>query len=183
MEEDIGQEYIINDEEFDFNNKDKKYKCSSLNKKIFLSIIIIILILFSILLIVIISISNKSEGKKEEESPEKEILGEILCQYQINDITSEIQILNKDFKKISNFDIIINGIKLKDYTTKYKFSSNGKNEIKYVFYDNINIDNMFKDIGSIKTVEMISDKKLKIISMQSAFENCTNLESFKFRKF
>ena len=37
------------------------------------------------------------------------------------------------------------------------------------------MDNMFKDISSLITVEMTSDKKRKIISMKSAFENFTNL--------
>ncbi len=34
MKEDIDQEYIINDQISDLMNKDKKFKCSSLNKKI-----------------------------------------------------------------------------------------------------------------------------------------------------
>ena len=164
------KDYIINDEEPEINRKTEKEKASSIKKKIFITLIIIILI-FIVLIFTIISLCNSNEGR-------------IKCRYNISDISNYVQILSKDFKKNSNIEIIINDIKQKEFTNKYKFEKLGSNNITFHFNNKINLDNMFKDISSLISIEMEGKENLKITSMKNTFENCTNLKSFnKIRYF
>ena len=45
------------------------------------------------------------------------------------------------------------------------------------------MDYMFKDVYNLKSVEIISNKNLEILSMISSFENCENLEKVKNKGF
>ena len=162
------QDYIINDEEPDINRKTENEK-SSLMKKMIITLIIIILI-FIALIIIIILLSNSNEGK-------------IKCRYNISDKLNDVQIINKDFKKNSNIDIIINGKKRIKFADRINFDEAGINVITFYFKNDINLDNMFKNISSLISVEMEGKGNLKITSMISTFENCNNFEYFSISGF
>ena len=167
------QEYVINDEEPDIIRKTEE-KAPSIKKKIIITLIIITLI-FIILIVTVIFLSNSNEGR-------------INCIYyisNISDISNNIQILSKDFKKNSNIDIIINGKKQNKFKNTYKLENFENNIINITFHfnNNINLDKMFKDISYLISVEMEGRGNLKITSMRSTFENCSNLKIFNISGF
>ena len=131
------------------------------------------LLLLIIIIIIIISNSNKSK---------KTHLGDIICLYDINSIGTDIEILGYEFKTPTNFDIFIDGEKIK-YSKTLKFNEVKKYNITYKLYEDINMDSMFKNISSLISVELLANKKIYITSMKNTFENCTNLESFKIDGF
>ena len=104
------------------------------SKKIILSIIIgisiLIIIIMAAILIVKLTIKNEEE--------QLEILGEIKCKYQIDTLNS-IKLIGDDFIKLSNFDIYIDGTKIK-YTKEYKFDNLGEHEIKFILYEDLYMD-------------------------------------------
>ena len=80
--------------------------------------------------------------------------GEIICKYNIKNISQKVNILNEDYILDSHFSIYVNDEKI-ETTKSYEFPSVGIYEIKYIFYDNkINLNYMFKNIDSLISVEM-----------------------------
>ena len=126
-------------------------------------------------------IYEKEEEKEEEikeEEEEQDIdhsIGKIICKYKISSINKPIQILSTDYLKRSDFNIYINNKKI-NYTYEYTFEKTGENEIEFLLNEDINMYLMFKNINSLTTVNIISEKGAKLLSIISAFENCTNLE-------
>ena len=90
----------------------------------------------------------------------------------------KILILGNEFEKKSDFSIFINGKKLKQYQKEYIFDNLGDNRIKFELYEDLNMDFMFKDIKTLKSIELISNHEAKILSMKNTFENCHSLENF-----
>ena len=129
----------------------------------------------------IVILLNKSSSNNTD-SINKPIIGTISCKYDISSEKTEIKILGDEFNKKSDFELYINGKKVK-YTKKYNFSSFGIIDIEIKLQDNINMDNMFKGISSLISVEMESLNNTKIYSMKSTFENCENLEFFSINGF
>jgi len=113
----------------------------------------------------------------------KILLDQINCVYK-NEMHSldEIKILGDNFEKNSIFEIYIDGKKIK-FTKTYKFSDYEEHKIEYHLFEEINMKKMFQNISSLISVEMISIKNCKILSMIGTFENCINLESFKIEGF
>ena len=156
----------------DFNSdiSESEPKKTNLKKKITLIIIISVVFIIVLLIAYFIIFNSPVEEKKES------ILGEINCIYDIQNTNKEIQILGDDFSNSENIEIYIDDELIK-YSKNLKFSSIGSKSIKYKLYNNvINMDNMFKDISSIISVDMSSSKNVEIISMISTFENSSNLE-------
>ena len=91
-------------------------------------------------------------------------------------------ILSDDYQKKSYFEIFINDEKI-PYTKNHKFQNIGNYIVKYKLYEEINIDNMFKNISSLISINLASDRELLILSMQNTFENCVNLEDFIIEGF
>ena len=154
--------------------------------KIFITITIFsIIILISILNIIILA-KNTNDSNKSNDSDDGnnnlEKLAEINCIYDIQDINKNTILLGNDFIKTSNFDIFINNEKIK-YSKEYKFSSFGINKVKYVLYEEIIMDYMFKEVNDLLSVEMISEKNCKIKSMISLFENSINLKEIIVKGF
>ena len=153
--------------------------------KIFITLTIFSIILISILIIIIL-VKNTKDSNKSTDSDDGnnnlEKLAEINCIYDILDINKNTILLGNDFIKTSNFDIFINNEKIK-YTKEYKFSSFGINKVKYVLYEEIMMDYMFKEVNDLLSVEMISEKNCKIKSMISLFENSINLKEIKIKGF
>ena len=110
---------------------------------------------------------------------DKEVLGEIKCVFRVNDTSRIVYILSEDFEKGElELDITINDKKI-EFEKEYRFPKTGNNDVIFTIYSSgINMKNMFKNIESLISVELKSDKNLQIISMESSFENCENLESF-----
>ena len=66
---------------------------------------------------------------------------------------------------------------------KVIFSKHGQNNVTFFFYESINMAQMFKNISNLISVKMISEKNAKILSLESAFESCTNLEIIEINGF
>ena len=74
------------------------------------SVFIIILI---VLLVVLLGNGDNNDSNK--------IIGEINCEYRIDDSSKKVNILGEEFVKGKNvFDILVNGEKI-EYTQEYKF--------------------------------------------------------------
>ena len=147
-------------------------------KKLIFGIIILLILIGLVVLIFIFSSSNSNDDYIH---PKSDIIGKIQCIYDIES-TSSTQILGNDFIKNSDFDIEINDQKIK-YSKDYKFSETGQQKVIFLLYDNLNMENMFKGVPSLYSVRMHSDKYAKIDAMDSAFENCQKLTSFKIIGF
>ena len=115
-------------------------------------------LLITIIVIATILILKLALGDSEDNL---EIKGEIKCIYEVEDL-SNIKFLGDDFKKVTNFDIYIDGTKIK-YSKEYQFNNLGEHEIKFIIYDDVYMDYMFKDISSIIYLNMTSTKNTKII--------------------
>ena len=97
-------------------------------------------------------------------------------------------ILVEGFKDLNKLTININNNAIKStkiIKNHYKINTKGVFTIKY----KINTDNdfemekMFKNIKYLKTIEMNSDNNITLKSINSAFNGCSNLESFKMKGF
>ena len=145
-------------------------------KKIFvISAILFFIIILIIILIIFLSKKSKSSDKEEERLD----IGRIICTYEM---INDVKILGDDFMKISDFDIYINGTKMK-YSKTYDLAFYGVDSIEIRLYSDLNMDNMFKGLTSLISVEMISFNNTKIISMISTFEDCKNFEFFSISGF
>ena len=190
----------INDED---DYEDKKYdeQVNKPNTKKKLIIIISVITLITIIIAVVIIFflnkgeddekvkddntdSDEQETDKEEEDEDinKEIIGEIKCQFDIKNVGEETKILENEFVNSSRIDIYINGKKIL-YSKTYKFENVGYYKIEIKIYDNLNMDYMFTNISDLNKIEMSSNKSCKILSMISTFENCISLDEFKISGF
>ena len=167
------QDYLVND--FSSSNLGEKFPKIQKKYLIIGAILLFFIIIFAILIIFLIT-NEKSENKQN-------IIGQINCIYK-NEIHSleEIKILGDNFEKNSIFEIYIDGKKIK-FTKTYKFSNFKEHKIEYHLFEEINMKKMFQNISSLISVEMISNKNCKILSMLGSLENCINLESFKIEGF
>ena len=143
----------------------------------------IIAIIFTVILIVsvILIIFYKTETYKKIYT-KVDIKGEIQCEFNLEITSSQTKILGDDFSKRSEFDIEINGEKIK-YSKNYKFSNLGLQKVKFLLYNDVNMENMFKGAVEISSIIMISDSNLKIKSINNAFEGCKKLKYFKINGF
>ena len=136
-----------------------------------------------IILIIIIAIIVSSGGSNKETDYSKlEILGQINCTYDIDFTTKPTQILGEEFVKNGDFAIKINDQFIK-YVKEYTFSSTGKNEVQFLLYKEISLDKMFSNLTKLISVDLFSEKNLKITSMISVFEGCKNLEYITMKGF
>ena len=163
--------------ELTFSSKDliSDSNKTKINKKLISLIVIISLIIISIIIIILIVVLSSSKSNKTE-------IGQINCNYDVKIKNKEINILGEEFKKDSEFDMFIDG-KLIKYSKKYVFDQEKTYQIQFKLYGNLNMDFMFKNIDSLISIEMISEKFAKINTMVSSFENCINLETFNIRGF
>ena len=155
-----------------------KGKSSTKNKIILIGGISIIVLMIIIIIIVIATSSSNSEEKKIVFTKQ----GEINCVYDVRSISKNTQLLSNEFIKNSNFDIEIDGQIIK-YSKEYRFKSITPKTIKFILYDPVSMDFMFKDVPDLQSVEMVSENNLEIKSMASAFEDCQNLRKFNISGF
>ena len=167
----------LNSELTGLNKGDKEKK-----KRIMIIGLILSAIFIIILLTIIIVIMTGSKNSDDDDSSNMEVIGEINCIYNIQTENENTIILGNEFQKSSNFDIYIDGTKIK-YTKEYQFNSMGDHNVQIKLYNNINMDYMFKDVQGLISVEMESDKNCEIISMISTFENCYDFNKFEINGF
>lgn len=149
----------------------------SWKKLIIIGAVSIVLIVAIIIIIVILTSSSSSEKSQNYET-----LGIINCTYAIQSTSVETKILGDEFQKDSKFDIFIDGENIK-YTKSYKFPSIKQYQIQIKLYEPLKMDYLFNNIESLISVKMNSENNLKILSMESAFSNCENLETFNITGF
>ena len=169
--------------EEDFTLKDLDIKSKSfwqaIDKKKLAYIAIIslsIITLFIIVLSIVLTSKNKNNSNKFSS------VGDLICEYDIKDTQQSTFILGKEYIKTTELQIIINGKEIK-YNKEHKFDEAGINTVIFKVQNNINMDLMFKDVSSLKSINLTSTKNAKITSMISTFENCENLDFFHIDGF
>ena len=159
-----------------FNNRPTDSLINDSNKKK------TIMIIFGISLLVLIIGAGIFFLVKWLQENEKEKIGEINCIFQIDNTEVETSILGKDFKHLNSISVYYDDEKL-DNPKKYKFPFLGLNKIRIDIYENLNMDNMFKNVVKLQIIEMITSNNIKINSMESSFENCVLLNNFTMEGF
>jgi hypothetical protein len=166
-DDDIGMN--LNDFDAGVQLEDKKSKKA-------ITIVIISATLFLLIAAVIIFIMFLPNDKNESSA-------EIICKYNIQNISQNVSLLYSQYKSYSKLDIFIDNKRYKNIT-EYKFDKIGEHSVIFrINNDSINMDNMFKDVQSLNYVEMKSNKNAIIESLISSFENCQNLNSFSISGF
>ena len=150
-------------------------------KKLILGIFLLLLVV-GIIIVAIVFISKEKSSDDDKSNKKLIVKGEINCEYNIETTLSETGILSKDFIKLSNFDIEIDGEIIK-YSKSFKFSNVGLQKVKFLLYEDINMDKMFKDVSLLTSLNMTSDNNVKITSMSSTFENTEQLTNLKIHGF
>ena len=162
----------------DFSSNISGLKNSPWKKEIIIGIICALMVISLIIVIIIVAVSSSSSKNSEK----KDEIGMINCIYDIQTTALSTFILGMNFIKESEFDIYIDGEKIK-FSKSYLFEKSKTYNIQFKLYESINMDYMFQNISSLISVEIISEKYAKIKSMINTFENCTNLQSFKINGF
>ena len=176
--------YTLNDEG-ELVVDDSASKSQTKWKKIaVISIILCIaLILFIAIIILLFSKSDKDDDNEKNNDKKNNILGEIICTYDIDSISILTPIISNDYEdKNINCEIEIDNNKF-PFTKDIKFNNTGYQKVKYILYGDINMKNMFKGLDSLLMVEMNTMHNTKINSIESAFENCINLYFFNMTGF
>ena len=173
MKENLEEDLHIEDVGSINQNLPENKKIKAKIKKLIIPIIFSNFIIVAVIIIIILII-NKSDKKITK--------GEIQCEYYIELTSTETNILGKDFNKKSDFAIEINDTIIK-YTKYYKFSNIGIQKVKFLIYEDIKMEKMFKDVKALTSVIMKSEQNLKIKTVNSAFENCEKLTNVKIIGF
>ena len=175
------QPLTLNDFEDIDNELKKDSKCIISKRTGYIILGILILLITIIAIIIIILLTN---GNNNEDNPDEKALkdkSEIVCNYFIES-SLNISILSQEFSVPKFFDIIINNKNIQ-FNRYYKFDKKGDNEVKFIFYGDFSMDSMFKDIRELTSVNMTTEKEVKILSMKSAFEWCSSLSKFDIKGF
>ena len=154
---------------------EKPKKCGICSLTTILAIIAVIILIFCIVLVIVIIVYVRKESTRPP-TPE-EIIGAIICTYCIQNGNSEVEILSDDYHNINDISIVIDNKRI-EFSKKYKFNRIGIHEINFYIDNNETMDYMFKNIISLTSVELFSEKNITVISMVGAFQDCVNLRQF-----
>ena len=121
----------LNDVNSDLIPKESFFKK---NKKLVLSFIISIVILIIVIIVAMISIFLKDDLNKNSNNTNK--IGDIICVFNIKSELELTKILGDDFKKSSEFKIVINEKEIK-YSKIYQFPNTGNNQVKFSLLEEI----------------------------------------------
>ena len=125
---------------------------------------------------------SKTDPEPEPKPDQKsDLLGKINCIYSLGN-KDESRLFSEDFEVPKTFDIYVDNVKI-NYTNEYKLKEKKEYNVTFFIYGDFNMSNMFKDIQTLNTVELNSEKKCNITSMENAFQNCKNLTEFKIKGF
>ena len=144
------------EEEAPITDKELSSQLTGLNKgtsspknKIILIGGISIIVLMIIIIIIVIATSSSNSDEKNIVFTKQ---GEIKCVYDVRSISKNTILLSNEFVKNSNFDIEIDGQIIK-YSKEYRFSSITQKKVKFILYDPVSMDFMFKDVNDVISVE------------------------------
>ena len=130
--------------------------------------------MLSIIIIIIASVKKTSSNNNSSNKLNYGI-GQITCTYNIKNISEKTKILGYDYINDENIGIIYEN-KMITSVKEFEFKNIGNEKIIFVINNNnLNLDNMFKNVTSLISVEIKSEKNLSISSMTSVFESCQNL--------
>jgi hypothetical protein len=169
-----------------FNVDNVEVNLNEKKKTIPLPLIGGILLFLILLLIALILINSSDDSSQKEKGKEisKKILGEINCIFKIDKIDYKTEIIGKEFKKQSDFSIIIDEERQETFDKEYLFKGIGEHQVKIELYEEINMDYMFKGIKNLKSAVMVnSTSDINILSMIGTFENCELLDTFIIKGF
>ena len=140
-----------------------------------------------------INIQTNGDNSKNKEKLKSENVNGISfrCTYDIKD-DNEIQIIN--FKVSEKVDIIneeikskikiLNGNKKEDLVFKKKFNKMGIHTIDFIIEDSLtNMNFMFDNCTSLKSVEFISIDTSRVKQMETMFHKCYELENLNLSNF
>ena len=164
-------------EGLDLTNSNSKSFTILPKKKWIITLIIVLILLFATvgIVLLIFFLAKKSDEIK---------ISEIVCNYSISELNASI--LSSEYENKNNIVIEIyfndNKIDKIDYIKEYAFPSEGNYTIKYILNGDLFLDNMFKNIDSVQSIEFknLSNSNVKILSMKSTFEGCKNLDRILF---
>ena len=123
-----------------------------------LIIILSIIIVLSIIIIIIVSVKKASSNNNSSNKLNYGI-GQITCIYNIKNITEKTKILGYDYINDENIGIIYKN-KMINSVKEFEFKNIGNEKIIFVINNNnLNLDNMFKNVTSLISVEIKSEKK------------------------
>ena len=124
--------------------------------------------------------SNHEESCKEEEEEIPIILyGNLRGTYDIK--SGEINILSDEFEGDENSINIYIGDKKIDFTKRYNFNSDDPKTVRFeIISEDFSMENMFKNVQNLSTIEFSSINSGKITSLESTFENCVSLLKINF---
>ena len=164
-------------EGLDLTNSNSKSFTILPKKKWIITLIIVLILLFVTvgIILLIIFLAKKSDEIK---------ISEIVCNYSITELNTSILSSEYENKNKLVIEIYFNDTKIDkiDYIKEYSFPSEGNYTIKYILNGDLFLDNMFKNIDSVQSIEFknSSNSKVKILSMKSTFEGCKNLDRILF---
>ena len=148
---------------------------------IVMGVIVVVVIILTIV-IVVLAVKNKGSQKKDDdkdsdkEHSKDDAKGIINLEYKSG--SKEVQIISENYEyEKDSFDIYI-GDEKKDFKKKYSFDDKNNQKVKIYVFEELNMDKMFKDIKEIISININSEKNMKIKSMESTFENCERLTTF-----
>ncbi len=143
-----------------------------------LPIWVIILIPSILILVIVFFIILKIVTTKENPSSSQKYLI-LKCIYDIQSNSEYTQLMSSEYDN-ANISMKINGTK-NNYNYTLKLESIGLTDIEFTIYEEkLKMDNLFKNIYSLISIEISSNDSNKIASMVSTFEGCTNLKKVKF---
>ena len=133
------------------------------------SIVLIIIIILGIIVIKL-SVLDFEDNKIK-----------ITCKYDINNPNNDEQIVSHEFKDYSksNISIYIDD-KLEEYKIRQKFSEKGIHTVTFLVNRVLKLENMFKNIGNLISINITSRNGYLATSLSHAFLNCIKLENISF---
>ena len=121
-------------------------------------------------------ISNEANENKEKtfllqkdaDAAAGEEIGLIDCVYEISGTDKSTPLIGAEFEESLGMSI---DEKDTTYSKEYKFDTTGEHKVQFKILKSLSMDNIFKGISNLKSVEMTSTKDCEITSMISTFEN------------
>ena len=157
MEEEIIKKTEISSELTGINKGEKLWK----KKQLIIGLSIGGGLVAVALIIMIVALSTGSKGKNDEVHTNP--IGQINCQYDVQTLSEPIQLIGTDFKiESNNLEIYVDGNRIK-YSKEYQFDTRGVHYIEIKIYSKLNMDYMFKDIKDLVSIDMISEKIVKLL--------------------
>ena len=177
MEDILIKEFDSKTVNLEKNNKKLFSFTKILGIFVLLSLIVVVLSLFKT---GFTSANLRSLKLKNFNQNEAKVIGEIICTFDVTN--QKTQIFSNDFIKLSNFQVYLDELPV-EYKNEYEFTDYGVHKIKIELYEDLNMDNMFKNIPDLISVEMNSEENCKILSMKSTFKGAVSFQSFNINGF